>query len=190
MRKVSILVVLVGLVAGCASPAATPTPTVAPTPTASLAPTPTATLAPTATPSQAPSSAPTASGSPMASESPAATTVSLASSALGMILVGDNGHTLYGFVPDAAAGAPTCTDSCATTWPPLTVSGTDFTVGSGLDKSNFKLVARPDGSMQLQAGNYPLYFYAPDQNAGDTSGQGVGGNWFVVGSDGSLIGAP
>ena len=29
-------------------------------------------------------------------------------------------------------------------------------------------------------GLMPLYFYASDANPGDTTGQGVGGVWFVV----------
>ena len=113
-------------------------------------------------------------------------TVKLADTTLGKVLVGSNGKTLYGFTPDKDQGKPTCYDACAATWPPLTVSG-DFTVGTGLDKSKFKLVDRTDGSKMLQIGDYPLYFYAPDVNAGDVNGQGVGGKWFVVGADGTLI---
>jgi predicted lipoprotein with Yx(FWY)xxD motif len=114
--------------------------------------------------------------------------VSASQTSLGQVLVGSNGHTLYGFTPDETAGKPTCSGGCATTWPPVTVSGADFSVGTGLDKSKFKLVARDDGSMQLQIGDFPLYLYAPDVNAGDVNGQGVGGKWFVVGTDGALIG--
>jgi predicted lipoprotein with Yx(FWY)xxD motif len=113
-------------------------------------------------------------------------TVSLATTSLGQVLVGSNGKTLYGFTPDQAGGKPTCNGACATTWPPLAVTG-DFTVGTGLDKSKFKLVKRDDGSQQLQVGSFPLYFYAPDLKAGDVNGQGVGGKWFVIGADGQLI---
>lgn len=118
----------------------------------------------------------------------AAATVKTATTSLGTVLVGTNGKTLYAFTPDQTAGKPTCNEGCVATWPPLTVTG-DFTVASGLDKAKFKLVARDDGSMQLQVGDYPLYFYGPDVNAGDVNGQGVGGKWFVVGQDGALIGA-
>jgi predicted lipoprotein with Yx(FWY)xxD motif len=113
-------------------------------------------------------------------------TVSVGTTSLGQVLVGSNNKTLYGFTPDQAAGKPTCNGGCAATWPPTTVSG-DFTVGGGLDKSKFKTVARDDGSQQLEIGNIPLYAYAPDVKPGDTNGQGVGGKWFAVAPDGTLI---
>jgi len=163
MAKIAgIALVAAFLVAACGSAATTPTPTAAPTaaPTASAA----------------------ASGSPAG-----AVNVTLASNALGSILVGPNGNTLYGFTPDQAAGKPTCNEDCAALWPPLTVSG-DFTVGTGLDKSVFKVVTRDDGSKQLAIGQFPLYYYQPDTKAGDTLGQGLFGKWFVLGGDGSLIG--
>lgn len=139
-----------------------------------------------ATPTVAPTAAPTASAA--ASGSPAgAVNVTLASNALGSILVGPNGNTLYGFTPDQSAGKPTCNADCAALWPPLAVSS-DFTVGTGLDKSVFKVVTRDDGSKQLAIGQYPLYYYQPDTKPGDTLGQGLFSKWFVLGADGSLIG--
>ena len=44
--------------------------------------------------------------------------------------------------------------------------------------------ARPDGSMQLALNGMPLYYYAKDTKAGDTTGEGVGGEWFVARPDG------
>ncbi|MGH2686165.1 MAG: hypothetical protein ACRDJP_11925 [Actinomycetota bacterium] len=41
--------------------------------------------------------------------------------------------------------------------------------------------------MQLTYADAPLYRYTPDQAAGDTTGQGVGGVWYVVGADGEAI---
>ena len=34
---------------------------------------------------------------------------------------------------------------------------------------------------------WPLYFFSGDATPGDTTGQGVGGVWFVVGADGAAI---
>ena len=34
--------------------------------------------------------------------------------------------------------------------------------------------------MQLAINGSPLYYYAADTKAGDTTGQGVGGKWFVA----------
>ena len=103
---------------------------------------------------------------------------------LGTVLVDAEGLTLYGFTPDEG-GAPTCTDACAEIWPPVFTDSPD--VPDGLDPSVFSVVEHPSGKRQLAAGGWPLYLYAQDSAAGDVNGQGVGGNWFVVAPDGSLM---
>lgn len=138
---------------------------------------------PTAVP---PTQAPTASPSPDES-SPAAggTTVMVATSGLGQILVDGEGRTLYLFTPDEA-GTPTCYEGCAQAWPPLLADG-DITVGAGLDDSDFSTAPRTDGGDQVKIGNWPLYHFATDAAPGDTKGQGVGGVWFVVSPSGEAI---
>lgn len=106
---------------------------------------------------------------------------------LGPTLVDADGFTLYGFTPDEG-GTPTCTDSCAELWPPLTVDSEELP--EGLDSSVFSVVEHPSGDFQLAAGGWPLYLYAPDSAPGDVTGQGVGGNWFAVAPDGTLIQGP
>ena len=113
-------------------------------------------------------------------------TVQVTQNALGPILVGSNGKTLYGFTPDVGAAAPTCVDGCAATWPPLTVTGS-ATAGSGVDQAKLTTIQRADGTSQVKYGDYPLYYYAPDTAAGQTTGQGVGTKWYVVAPSGSLI---
>jgi predicted lipoprotein with Yx(FWY)xxD motif len=115
----------------------------------------------------------------------AGATVATTESDLGTILVDGQGRTLYAFTPDSQ-GTPTCLDSCAQAWPPALVEG-EITVGEGLDDSTFSTVENPTGGMQLKAGDFPLYLYAQDTAPGDVNGQGVGGVWFVVAADGSLI---
>jgi predicted lipoprotein with Yx(FWY)xxD motif len=105
-----------------------------------------------------------------------------ATTALGSVLVDGNGRTLYGSVADTN-GMPACTDACATQWPPVLVTGTSLP--HGLDPKVFKVVARPDGSEQLEAGMSPLYRFAGDAKAGDTNGQGVAG-FFVATPGGAL----
>jgi len=109
---------------------------------------------------------------------------SLADSPLGKIVVDGSGRTLYAFTKDAD-GTPTCLDACANAWPPAIVTG-DVAV-QGLDQSLFTTVPRPDGSMQLKMGKWPLYTFSGDAAPGDVNGQGSGGSWFVVGQDGKLI---
>lgn len=105
---------------------------------------------------------------------------------LGTVLANPDGFTLYAFTNDTD-GESTCYDACADLWPAVSA---DTPIGSDLDASLFGSTTRTDGSEQLTADGRPLYTYLPDTNPGDTTGQGFNGVWFVVGSDGSLIGGP
>ena len=106
-------------------------------------------------------------------------TVATASGTVGVYLTGEDGKTLYTFTPDSA-GTSTCTDACAAKWPPFTVAADDtLKAGDGVTGA-LTTFARADGSMQVAYGGKPLYYYAADSKAGDTTGQGVGGKWFVA----------
>ncbi len=160
---------------------------------AACSPAGTASSAPSVVPSVEPSAPPSPSEEPSpsedASEEPSAggETVAVADSEFGQILVDGEGMTLYGFIPDQDAdGEPTCYDACAVAWPPL-LETDEVTVGAGLDDSSFDLAERTDGGMQVRIGDLPLYYWASDSAPGDTTGQGVGGNWFVVSPAGELI---
>jgi predicted lipoprotein with Yx(FWY)xxD motif len=63
----------------------------------------------------------------------------------------------------------------------------EVTVGAGLDASLFTTVARTDGTMQVKVGDWPLYYFAADQAAGETNGQGVGDVWYVVSPTGEQV---
>lgn len=101
------------------------------------------------------------------------------------VVVDAEGRTLYAFAPDQQ-GDPTCTGGCATTWPPLLVEG-DPVPGPGTGESQLGAVSHPDGGTQVTYGGWPLYRYAADEEPGDRTGQGVGGNWFTVNATGGLI---
>jgi predicted lipoprotein with Yx(FWY)xxD motif len=144
--------------------------------------------APSAAPSAAAptAAAPTAAPSVEASAPAAGTTIALADSSFGKIVVDSAGMTLYMFDPDEATGAPTCYDACAKTWPALLADGAP-TAGTGLDAAKLTVVDRTDGGKQVKLGDYPLYHFAADKAAGDTNGQGLSGKWWVVGADGEPI---
>jgi predicted lipoprotein with Yx(FWY)xxD motif len=135
--------------------------------------------------SEAPASEAPASEAPTSPAAGGAVTVMVADSDLGQILVDGEGRTLYMFKPDTD-GTSTCYDECETNWPPLTVSG-DITVGEGLDASLFTTTDRTDGSTQVKAGAWPLYYFANDAAPGDTNGQDVGDVWYVVSPTGEPI---
>jgi predicted lipoprotein with Yx(FWY)xxD motif len=104
---------------------------------------------------------------------------------LGQILVGKDKMTLYAFTQDTT-DTVTCTGECLQNWPPLfTMGSPDF--GAGVDKTLFKAVAGPDGKQVVSYNGHPLYYYVGDKAAGDVTGQGVGGKWFVVTPAGELV---
>lgn len=119
-----------------------------------------------------------------------AKTVGVATNAtLGSILVDAQGRTLYHNTKESGSSI-VCTGACATTWPPLVIpAGSSPTWAAGLTGSKFATVSRPDGSLQVTYANWPLYTYAADSKAGDTSGQGVGGVWYAVTSAGTNAGS-
>jgi predicted lipoprotein with Yx(FWY)xxD motif len=109
-------------------------------------------------------------------------TIKVSTLDLGDILVDAKGKTLYLYTPDGDnIEESQCTGGCASAWPPLTAK--KARVGKGLDAS----FATVSGSTQVAYNNHLLYRYGGDSAAGDTNGQGIGGVWFAVGSDGSPI---
>jgi predicted lipoprotein with Yx(FWY)xxD motif len=123
--------------------------------------------------------APPTTSAPTAARMVTATT---GHSALGPVLVDADGRTLYGRTADMN-GVPSCVAACAGVWPPVIVDGT--TLPAGLDAKLFSIVARPDGSHQLEAGKWPLYRFSGDAKAGETNGQGLAG-FFVATPTGAL----
>jgi predicted lipoprotein with Yx(FWY)xxD motif len=97
------------------------------------------------------------------------------------ILVGANGMTLYGYLPDKG-GVITCKGGCAANWPPLFLPSGQTTVSATTDiTGKFTTAPHPDGKgTQVIYNDWPLYFWVKDTKPGDTTGQGVGGKWFVA----------
>jgi len=80
----------------------------------------------------------------------------------------------------------TCTGSCATNWPPLTVSVGAAIAGPNGASGAFATFTRSDGTIQVTYNHMPLYYFAGDSKAGDTTGQGKNNTWFVAPLSGSL----
>ncbi|WP_255194788.1 COG4315 family predicted lipoprotein [Halorarius litoreus] len=162
--------VSVGL-AGC-----TGGPGVQPTDSPTAEPTP----EPTATPEPTPES--TETPTPMA-----AATVQVATHPeYGDILVDDAGLSLYLFTRDTQGeGSSVCSGECADAWPPLTVTESP-TAGDGVT-AELSTFERDSGELQVAAAGWPLYYFASDEEPGDTNGQGVGDVWWLVTPDGTAI---
>jgi predicted lipoprotein with Yx(FWY)xxD motif len=105
---------------------------------------------------------------------------------LGTYLVDKSGRTLYLYTPDTGTTS-TCTGACLASWPALLTSGVPV-AGTGATASLLGTTTRGDGTTQVTYHGHPLYYFAGDNSAGQTTGQGVGGIWFVVGPDGNKIG--
>jgi predicted lipoprotein with Yx(FWY)xxD motif len=116
---------------------------------------------------------------------PVAAAVSIANTNLGNILVGPDGRTLYMFTQDAD-GVSACYDECAVAWPPL-LTNMKPAAGNGADPALLGTTTRKDGALQVTYNGMPLYYWAADQKPGDTTGQNVGGVWFVLDVAGKII---
>jgi predicted lipoprotein with Yx(FWY)xxD motif len=130
----------------------------------------------------------TAAVAPAKTSSGRPATVGVATSGLGKILVDSKGRTVYLFMKDQGTKS-SCFGGCASNWPPLRVSGKP-TVGKGVQASKLSTNKRSDGNRQVTYDGHPLYLFVGDQQAGNTSGQGVsafGGAWYVLAPSGNEI---
>jgi predicted lipoprotein with Yx(FWY)xxD motif len=115
-------------------------------------------------------------------------TVSLRKTKLGEILVNSRGHTLYLFSKDKN-GKSACNGSCVKFWPPTIRSGKP-TAGPGVKASMLGATKRSNGGLQLAYNKHPLYTFALDKQAGQTSGEGnlaFGAKWYAVSAKGTAV---
>ncbi len=104
---------------------------------------------------------------------------------LGKILVDGKGMTLYIYTKDGPDQS-NCTGDCLVKWPPLLTQGSPV-LGDGVDDSLVGTAALADGSKIVTYNKMPLYYWFKDTKPGDTTGQDVGGVWYVVSPDGQLV---
>jgi predicted lipoprotein with Yx(FWY)xxD motif len=101
----------------------------------------------------------------------------LKSDEIGKYLADASGMTLYYFLKDEP-GVSNCTDECSEIWPPFFAE--NIKTSKGFKESDFGMITREDGQKQTTYKGHPLYYFAKDQEAGDTNGQGVKNVWFVL----------
>jgi predicted lipoprotein with Yx(FWY)xxD motif len=114
--------------------------------------------------------------------------VSISHGKAGTYLTDSEGRALYLFAADKSANS-TCYSACATLWPPLTTHGTPR-AGAGVSAALLATTRRSDGTREVTYKGHPLYYYAGDSHAGQTTGQGVsqfGAKWYLVAGNGSAI---
>jgi len=98
---------------------------------------------------------------------------------LGKILVGPTGMTLYIFTVDPL-NSSVCEGGCAKAWPPLTVKAASDVTHDASIPGTFSTITRKDGSLQVTYNGMALYYWFKDKVAGDTTGNRVTRNWWVV----------
>jgi predicted lipoprotein with Yx(FWY)xxD motif len=116
-----------------------------------------------------------------------AATVDVRKTKLGTVLVDARGRTLYDFVKDKN-GKSACAGACAKFWPPLMTTGKPK-AGKGVRAKLLGTTKRSNGT-QVTYDGHPLYTYAGDKKAGQTSGQGstnFGAAWWVLAPNGHQI---
>ena len=108
---------------------------------------------------------------------PGTTVLIVQKSNLGYVLAEANGLVVYTYANDKKGGAPTCTGSCASLWPPVT--GNPKALSADTLPGTLGTVSTADGAKQITYNGYPLYTYKGAKPL-STTGNGVGGLWHVI----------
>jgi predicted lipoprotein with Yx(FWY)xxD motif len=116
----------------------------------------------------------------------AASSVRVARTKLGRILVNAQGRTLYLYMKDRGMKSA-CSSRCAQVWPPATVSGAP-TAGPGVAAAKLTTTRGANQSRQLVYNGHPLYTLTADVRPGQINGEGFLGAWYVVSATGQRIG--
>ncbi|WP_197679812.1 COG4315 family predicted lipoprotein [Microlunatus soli] len=104
----------------------------------------------------------------------------------GTVVVDGKGMTAYIFTKDKqGSDKSNCTGDCLAAWPPITSKTADPTA-EGVT-GTVDTIRSLDGTYQVTVDGWPLYTYVKDKAAGDSTGQGVGGVWYMIKPDGSRI---
>ena len=117
---------------------------------------------------------------------PPALTLETETTDLGTFLTGREGLTTYVFGADTTPGVSVCEGDCLAAWPPVTVPpGNTVAAGEGVT-GVLGQITGTDGSTQVTYDGHPLYYWQGDTEAGQTSGNGVNGIWWVADVSGTL----
>jgi predicted lipoprotein with Yx(FWY)xxD motif len=139
--------------------------------------------------SQSAGSTPGGAGStPSASASAAATVIKTTSGSAGAFLTNGSGRAVYLWVKDGM-NKSVCDGACAGAWPPVIANGS-VTAAGGATAKDLGTITRSDGTRQVTYDGHPLYYFAGDTGAGQTSGQGsnsFGAKWWLVSPSGASV---
>lgn len=94
-----------------------------------------------------------------------------------LVLTDAQGMSLYVFTHDTD-NVSTCSGNCLKAWPAAILTPKE--VEKVKASKHFGVITRTNGQQQLTLDHQPLYYYIGDEKAGDRTGQGVGGVWFLL----------
>jgi predicted lipoprotein with Yx(FWY)xxD motif len=141
---------------------------------------------PGSTPTTTAQAAGQASSSALGGIQPGDVVLIVQKSAIGYVLAAANGQVVYTYDKDSKGSAPTCTGSCATTWPPLT--GKPLASEADTLPGTLGTVSDSNGAKQVTYNGLPLYTFKGAKPF-TTAGNGVGGAWHVIKLSASDIGS-
>jgi predicted lipoprotein with Yx(FWY)xxD motif len=114
-------------------------------------------------------------------------TVMLANTTLGKILVSRSGATLYLFARDHRKDSCLGISGCAAVWPPFTTKGKPV-AGAGVKASLLGTITIAGGSKQVTYAGHPLYTYAAAPKGVGYVGVNLnGGVWDAVSAAGKSV---
>jgi predicted lipoprotein with Yx(FWY)xxD motif len=93
---------------------------------------------------------------------------------LGTVFLNAAGMPLYVYDPDKKSGKSTCTEKCATAWPPLMAAPDSQPTGS------WTLAAREEGGNQWAFEGNPVYTFAKDTLPGLAVGENAQDIWHIA----------
>jgi predicted lipoprotein with Yx(FWY)xxD motif len=109
------------------------------------------------------------------------------SAALGTIVVGSTGRTLYHYLDDRGSKID-CKGACASQWPPVLIPKSARPIaGAGIKAAKLGTITRPDGTVQVTYNGFPLYRFAGDTKNGQVNGQGLEHSWYVLAPTGAIV---
>ena len=116
---------------------------------------------------------------------PKATTLTVVQTRFGPVVANSRGQVLYDYADDSPTASVCQAQWCLVDWPPLQAQGIPTAVTA--ITASITVIDGAGGVPQVTLGGRPLYTFAGDLHPGDTRGQGIGSDWYLVAPNGQTV---
>ena len=116
---------------------------------------------------------------------PGPTTLTVVKTKYGPVVADDRGQVLYDYADDTPTASACNAVWCLVDWPPLQASGIPTAAAS--ITGAITVIVGAGGTRQVTLGGHPLYTFAGDLHPGDTRGQAIGSDWYLVSPAGNTV---